>query len=224
MIYSKKLKIFCLSFLMLGGLLASSPAKAELPAEQLFLEQTQTTNSTATLPQWQSITIPEGVENISKVYLRLGSSGTTATLGLSLTYDGVFIDSRDISVNTGYYNNFSWYLFDFSNSPIPVNEGQVYYLRLSYSGSTMKFQFSVNNPYPDGRLQLGSNNDFMMRLYWQPPEVPEISPVIELTALVVATIKDNTIGIISANILQIITLSLVVVCIILILKLFRKIN
>jgi len=42
--------------------------------------------------------------------------------------------------------------------------------------------------------------------------------------LVVATIKDNTIGIISANILQIITLSLVVVCIILILKLFRKIN
>ncbi|MBL7058657.1 hypothetical protein ISS03_04935, partial [Patescibacteria group bacterium] len=192
---------------------------AEAPPEQMFLEQASFTNSTATLPQWQNITIPEGVENISKVYLRLGSSGTTATLGLSSTYDGVFIDSRDISVNTGYYNNFSWYLFDFSNSPISVNEGQVYYLRLSYSGSTMKFQFSVINPYPDGRLQLGSANDFMMRLYWQPPEE---QPVIELATLVVETIKENTIGIISANILQVITLGLVIVCIMLIVKLLKK--
>ena len=217
---TKKLSLLLFSFCLL--FFSAIPVKAELPPEQLFLEQTQTTNSTATLPQWQSITIPQGVENISKVYLRLGSSGTTATLGLSLTYDGVFIDSRDISVNTGYYNNFSWYLFDFSNSPISVNEGQVYYLRLSYSGSTMKFQFSVNNPYADGRLQLGSNNDFMMRLYWQPPEIPEVNSVLELTALVVATIRDNTVGIISANILQIITLSLVIICIMLIVKLLKK--
>ena len=62
----------------------------------------------------------------------------------------------------------------------------------------------------------------MMKLYWQPPEIPEVSPIVELTALVVKTIKDNTIGIISANILQIITLGLVVVCIALILKLLRK--
>ena len=79
-----KIKKIALVIFSLCLFFISTPAKAEIPSEEIFIEQTETTNTTATMPQWQSITIPEGVENISKVYLRLGSSGTTATLGLSL--------------------------------------------------------------------------------------------------------------------------------------------
>ena len=194
-------------------------AKAELPPEELFINQPNSTNRTATLPQWQSITIPEGIENISKVYLRLGSAGATATLGLSLSPTCELIDSRIINVNTGSYYNFAWFLFDFSDAHIPVEENSFYYLRLSYTGATMKYYFSTNNPYAGGRLQMGSNNDFMMRLYSQPPE---INPLLDISNLIVLTIKENTIGIISANILQIVTLGLVIFCIMLIVKLFKK--
>ncbi len=215
------LKIFCLGFLLLGGVLIGNPAKAEMPAEELFLYQPSATRTSINNPVWQTITIPEGVENISKIYLYLGTEGSTATLGLSLSSTGEFIDSKTISVNTGSFYSYAWYLFDFSANPIPVTENNIYYIRLTQTGSYMRYHLSDDDPYDGGRLSLASYRDFKMRLYWQPPE-PQ--PVIELATLVVQTIKENTVGMITANILQIITLGLVIFCIMLVLKLLRKFN
>ena len=207
-----------------------SPAQAEVE-EQLIIEQIEGANKTATLPQWQTITIPAGVENISKVYLKLGSAGSTATLGFSTTYDGALLDSTDTEIDTGSYYSFAWYLFDFSDDPFPVSEGEIWYLRLSYTGAMMKYQFSTDNPYANGRLQLGSNNDLKMRIYTQitpdppppdPPASPENQSATEVSILVVETIKDNAVGIITGNILQIITLALVSICIMLIVKILKK--
>ena len=230
--YSKKLSLLIFSICLLFFVV--NPVKAEAE-EELIISQEEITNKTATLPQWQTITIPVGVENISKIWLNLGSAGSTATLGFSTTYNGAILDSVNTEVDTGSYYSLDWHLFDFSADPFSVNEGEIWYLRLSYTGAMMKYQFSVNDPYAGGRLQLGGNNDFAMRIYTQtipdpppPPDPPEEPPVegnqsaIEVSTLVVETIRDNTVGIITGNILQIITLGLLVICIMLTVKILKK--
>ena len=220
MTYSKTKKIALVAFSLCLFFVAPI-AKAELPPEELFLYQPSTSRTSINNPVWQTITIPEGVENISKIYLYLGSEGSTATLGLSLTSTGEFIDSKVINVNTGSFYSYAWYLFDFSANPISVTENNIYYIRLTQTGNYMRYHLSENDPYNGGRLSLAPERDMMMKLYWQPPE-PQ--PVLELATLVIETIKENTIGMITANILQVITLGLVIFCIMLVVKILRKFN